>query len=91
MRPQFAHDRRRALEVIDRFEERHHHQPAVALLDTAEQAGFLLQQRDFKQIGQGFGVRDDVTFDGARTEGSAQGPCGIEHGQFRPCPVGESR
>ena len=58
----FVHDAGRALQVGDGLEQRDHHRIEFAG-GGAQQAGFLLQQQHFEQVGHGLGVRDDVVAD----------------------------
>ena len=87
MRDQLAHDLRRALQVVDGLEQRHHHQRAAAHLIAGQQPGLLLQQCHFEQVGQRLRVRDDVLVDRGVAVGLAQCARCFEHRQFRACAI----
>ena len=93
MDEQLAHDRRCALQVVDRFEQRHHHERATAQFVSRQKAGLLLQQRYLEQIGKRLRVRDDVLVYRLRSEAAAQFARRIEDGEFalRPFRVHEVR
>ncbi len=94
-RHELLHDRGSAAQVGNGFEQRdHHHFRRLGYSGftfsaiRAQQAGFLLQQQDFQQVGHGLRVRNDVIADRPGAVALPHFAGGAQDRQFRNGLVG---